>query len=95
MPKLTMTAAGARNAVLDEHCDFETLSTQIDGHDRWAILKSTILHHFPTGNHYIANYRVGATEHQDEGPYEYDEYVDFIQVEAIEVTVRQWRNVED
>jgi len=45
--------------------------------------------------YYQAFYQVGATESQDERPWEYDDLVEITEVEQKEVMVKKWVTVKD
>lgn len=47
------------------------------------------------GKFYSTTYSVGATEMQDESPWEYEREVECIEVELREVKVEKWMPVED
>jgi hypothetical protein len=49
----------------------KTISNEIAGKSRWSIEYERIFEH--EGKFYRTFYRMGATESQDESPYEYDE----------------------
>lgn len=51
---------------------FEPVKDAITGSSRWSIEYEAIYRHKETGKLYGSGYRVGATEMQDESPYEYD-----------------------
>lgn len=59
---------------------------------RWSIMHSIIFEH--EGKFYRAFYNVGATESQDEGPWEYADIVECTEVEQKEVLVKQWVDKE-
>lgn len=60
---------------------------------RWSILH-TIVFEFD-GKFYRANYSVGATECQDERPWEYEDEIECIEVAKKQVLVEQWMPVKD
>ncbi|MGV6935908.1 hypothetical protein ACWA2B_10375 [Paenibacillus sp. CMM36] len=55
---------------------------------RWSIHHSIIFEH--QGKFYQTHYSEGATEMQDESPWEYEEDVDCDEVELKEVKVMKW-----
>jgi len=60
---------------------------------RWAILYEAIFEH--EGKYYRTNYRRGATEMQDEQPYEHDDAeIECVEVKKVEKTVEVWENVK-
>lgn len=61
---------------------------EIVGNSRWSIHHRII---FPyQGKFWETYYSVGATELQDESPWEYEEKVECIEVELKEVKVKKW-----
>ncbi len=62
--------------------------------DRWSILHEIVFS--LNGTHYTTTYRVGATEQQDESPWEYDpEDIACVEVHQVEKIVKVWKPVED
>ena len=66
------------NAILDEICDTS----------RWSVNHSIVF--ADKGKFYRANYSVGATEVQDESPWEYENNVECTEVELRDIVVRTW-----
>lgn len=48
----------------------ETIYDKIIGHGRWSVHHERVFKY--QGRYYLTTYSVGATESQDESPYEYD-----------------------
>jgi hypothetical protein len=48
-----------------------TVYGRIADHTRWSVVYEEVFEY--EGKLYLTTYSVGATEHQDESPYEYDE----------------------
>lgn len=62
---------------------------------RWSNIYSFIFKH--EGKMYITSYSVGATESQDEGPWEFchdDEEIECDEVEAYQKTITDYRKVK-
>ena len=55
---------------------------------RWSVDHEIIFLH--DGKYWQTHYSVGATEQQDESPWEYDTEVECTEVELKEVTVTKW-----
>lgn len=64
------------------------------GNSRWTVNHEIIFIDPADGKHYRTHYSVGATECQEEGPWEYDDKVSCEEVEKKEVTVVKWVAVE-
>lgn len=71
---MKFTGEEARNIIYHENTDWrEVAKTQtIMGKSRWSICYAAVFEHAPTGTFYRFCWSIGATEHQDESPYEYD-----------------------
>lgn len=84
--KLVLTPEEGRSIVYDDHDDFELISKEITDTSRWSIFYENIYKRISDGKFFKTNYSEGATEHQDESPYEYDDAV-FEEVFPVEKTV--------
>lgn len=60
---------------------------------RWSIVHEIVF--ADKGKFYMTTYREGATECQDERPWEYEDEVECVEVELREVKVKKWIPVED
>lgn len=56
-----------QDAMYDDEAKVED---RITGHRRWSVEHTRVFRH--DGKFYRTSYSVGATENQDEGPYDYD-----------------------
>jgi len=74
--------------VLEEEVG-EIISNKIIEQGRWDILHQLIWKH-PDGRVFQCGYRQGATEQQDQGPWEYDKEVHCVEMEKKIVEVEQW-----
>jgi len=88
--KLILSPEEARSVVYQDHEDFELVQTTIVDKTRWSVIYHGVYKHLPTNKFYSVDWSVGATEQQDESPFEYDKEVEFIEVEPREVTVIKW-----
>ena len=61
---------------------------EVVDNSRWSIHHEIVFEH--EGKFYKTWYSVGATEYQDESPWEYDDDVQCREVELKEVMVKQW-----
>lgn len=92
---MRLTAAEARSVVWEEHKDWKPVtSPKMEAHDRWTIGYSCVFKYNPTGKLYKFCYQRGATERQEERPFEYDEYYDPVEVEEVEEVVKVYRPVK-
>lgn len=60
---------------------------------RWSIVHEIVFEN--NGKFYMTTYSEGATECQDERPWEYDDEIECTEVELKEVKVKKWIPVED
>ena len=69
--------------------DAETIYNIITGHGRWSVHHERVFRH--DGKFYLTTYSVGATESQDESPYEYDDdEIECVEVHPIQVEVTKY-----
>lgn len=85
--KLQLTGEKARNIAWGDDKDFSGVMETITGTSRWSILYEKIVKRESDGKFFKMNYRVGATESQDERPYEDVEVANLHEVFAVEKTV--------
>lgn len=81
-----------REIIWEEHDDWQIIADEITEHTRWSVRSEAICRHIPTDKYYLIPYSVGATEHQDERPFEYvlDEDVEIYEVVKKEITTYKW-----
>lgn len=69
----------------------EKVEEKISDTSRWSIHYEVVFKDNQTDKHYSSYYSEGATEYQDESPYEYDsDEIECQEVELKEVLVKQW-----
>lgn len=71
----------------------EVISDEMVDKDRWSVQYELTVK--IQGKFYQSYYRVGATEYQDERPWEYDKEVTFVEVEPVETVVVKYVAVKD
>ncbi len=71
---------------------YSAIKNDIVNTSRWSINHEIIFTH--DGKFYRTHYSEGATEMQDESPWEYETEVTCIEVELKEVKVKKWVDVE-
>jgi len=70
--------------------EYKTILNEINDTSRWSIHHKHIFSF--KGKYYITYYSVGATEQQDESPYEYDDdMIECDEVEPYEETIIKYR----
>lgn len=68
--------------------ELEVVRTRISDQSRWSIFHEMIIHDVTDGKYYVSEYSVGATEAQDESPYEFEpEVVDVTEVYEVKQIV--------
>jgi hypothetical protein len=75
----------------DMDLPYSAIHDKIVGTSRWSIQHEIVFEY--EGKHYETSYQVGATESQDEGPWEYEKEVDCYEVELVEKVVKIWQRV--
>ena len=88
---MKLTKDEARAVVWDETDDWEAASPkEIIDTTRWSNVLYRVFRHIPTGKFYEFSWSVGATEMQDERPYEYEDEITPEEVVQEVVTVTKW-----
>ena len=89
---MKLTGKEARDVIWGDSDDWEeTIDTvQVTGKSRWSIQKEGVFLHKPSNKHYEFYWQVGATEMQDEQPFEYEKEVHPVEVELKEIVVQKW-----
>ena len=71
--------------------EFDKVEDDIIDTGRWTVQHMMVFKEMATGKHYSSYFNRGATEYQDESPYEYDsKIIKCHEVIQKEVTVKQW-----
>ena len=90
---MKLTAQEARQVVGDDSFDFELIESEIVDTSRWSVHKEGIFKHIKTGKFYRFEWSEGATEMQEEMPYEYETEVEPEEVEQVEVKSFIWKAI--
>lgn len=90
---MKLTKEEGQEMVWGDNPDFETVESSVSDTSRWSVHYDGVFKHLPSGKHYSASWSVGATESQDESPFEYEDEVTIYEVVAREVIVTQWVGV--
>lgn len=82
--------------LLNDDCDtLESLCNELIDSSRWSLCYRLVFKELETGDLYLTNYDVGATEMQDESPFEYEgDEIECHRVEAYEKTVIDYRIIK-
>lgn len=73
--------------------DCKLIEDDIIDTTRWSIVHEIVFE--DKGKFYMTTYSEGATEYQDERPWEYEDEVKCTEVELKEVKIKKWIPVED
>lgn len=84
--KLVLTKEEAREILWDGDNRFETVRKEIIETSRWSILNEIVIKRLSDGKFFADFYSVGATECQDERPWQ-DNEPDFKEVFPVEKTI--------
>lgn len=68
--------------------DVEVVLDALIGSSRWSLNYKLVFKY--KGKYYQTYYSKGATEQQDEKPFEYDKEVDCLEVEPVKITVTDY-----
>lgn len=71
--KLILTSEQGRDIVNGDDSNFVTIEDRIVGTRRWSVVYEIVVQRKTDGKYFKDHYRRGATESQDESPYEYSE----------------------
>jgi hypothetical protein len=69
------------------------IEDRIVSRSRWSIEHEIIFEY--NSQCYRANYRCGATEYQDENPWDLEDFVDCVPVKKVPVMVEQWVDIDE
>lgn len=71
---------------------YENVYERIIDTNRWSVIKEIVFEY--EDKFYMTEYSEGATECQDESPWEYEDEIECVEVELKEVVVKKWMPVE-
>ena len=84
----------SKDYLMDEKdLPYSAILDNITDNGRWSIYHEIVFE--DNGKFYKTTYSVGATESQDESPWEYVGEIECTEVELREVVVKKWMPVED
>jgi hypothetical protein len=78
----------AREMVYGDSAIGTIVESRITGTSRWSVHHEAIIRY--KGKDWKVTYSVGATEAQDERPFEYDNTAEFVEVRAVSVQTIAW-----
>lgn len=90
---MILTAEQARTVVWEDDPDFEPVEpSSITNISRWSVRYTQVFNHVPTDRHYRFDWSRGATENQDERPYEDENMVKPVEVVQKMIQRSVWVN---
>ena len=91
MPTKLFPSKELQNAVYQDSAVLETVKTTLIDCTRWSLVYEFVFKEIETGKLYLTDYSTGATESQDESPFEYAaEFEECYEVELQEVTIMDY-----
>lgn len=79
----------------DVYPNFEVVHSELIDTTRWSLVHERVYKDLDTGKYWETTYRTGATECQEERPYEYDgDEIEFIEVVPHETITIKYRAVQ-
>lgn len=91
---MKLTANEGRDIVWGCDEDWAEIKRELIDQNRWSIIYLGVFVHKPTGKHYEMSWSVGATEYQDEQPFENHDPEPYEVIET-ERLVTVWERVND
>jgi len=88
--KLLLTAEQARDILYEDNKDFEIIKDEMYANSRWSINYYLVVQRISDKKFFASSYSRGATEQQDEGPWEYEDEVVFEEVFPVEKVVIEY-----
>jgi len=95
MPSKLFPKEELQLVIWDDSETLEVIKDEITDTGRWTIHHYLVFKDIETGKFYLTYYSVGATEQQDESPFEYeDDEISCVEVEPVEVKVISYKKVK-
>jgi hypothetical protein len=85
--ELKLTPKEGLSIVWEDTDEFKTIHNKVVDTSRWSIHYEIIVERLSDNKYFKSNYSVGATEYQDERPYEYEKYAVFKEVFPVQKTI--------
>jgi hypothetical protein len=90
---MKLTKEEGRQLLWDDLEDWEKVEEKICDTTRWSIVYRGIFKNLTSYKYYCVYWSVGATEQQDEQPFEYDD-PELVEVEPYDKLIKDWRSVK-
>jgi hypothetical protein len=88
---ITLPRDKALEIIDDESEGYTLVENTLSGKSRWCDVYDLIFQENSSGKFFRGDYRIGATESQDESPWEYQKEVNFYEVEPYTVVVTKFK----
>ena len=72
---------------------YSAMINNIVDHRRWSVVHQIIFKH--EDKFYQTYYSEGATECQDESPWEFDDEIECVEVQKVKITTEVWAPIEE
>ncbi|MEU0158992.1 hypothetical protein ABZ154_09150 [Streptomyces sp. NPDC006261] len=100
MPNRIFTAEELEGFGVPFECDnsegtAEELSNELYDFTRWAHVHEFVFRAPDDGKAYRVHYRTGATEHQDQDLWNWEDRIEGVEVEEVQVTTTAWKPVKE
>lgn len=93
MSKILIPKAEAREIIYGDSEEYDVIEDEAIDNTRWSIVHSVVVKRRSDGKFFRASYSVGATEIQDERPFEYEENATFFEVVPSQVIKTVYKSV--
>ena len=88
-----ITKTFSRDYLVDElDLPYNSIYDKVTDNSRWSIFHDMVFK--DNEKYYQTSYSVGATECQDERPWEYEDEIECVEVEKRQVLVEKWMPIE-
>lgn len=87
---MQLTKEEGRDIVWNDHKDWKEVRREIVNHSRWSVGYVGVFLYKPSNKYYKLFWSIGATESQDERPFEYYDPKP-VEVEKVIVKVAEWK----
>ena len=95
VPKIVLSGEEAAEIVYGDSEKFTAVQDEITDTSRWSVHHYLVFQQNDNGKLYETNYSRGATEYQEEHPFEGEREVTCVEVEEYQKTVTDYREVKD
>lgn len=82
-----------RKILKEQDLPYSALEDKITGHGRWSVVHEIVFE--LGGKFYRTTYSIGATEMQDERPWQYEDSVTCEEVKRVEKVIQDWAPVDE